>query len=97
MTPEHSEREATAMLLLKLCADYDASKIAARDTCAVVIKQYLDSVRAQVAQLQQLQLEQLDVYKHTVTTAAAGERTVSPGHVLAALALHALVTLCKCS
>eukprot|EP00953_Heterococcus_sp_UTEX-ZZ885_P017904 10014-Heterococcus_DN1.PRE.3 len=95
VTAEHSEREATAMLLLKLGVDYDASKIVAGDACAVLIKQYLDSVRAQVTQLQLLQLEQLAVHRHTATAAStrthatATERTASQGHAVQVQLVHA--------
>jgi Ankyrin repeats (many copies)/Ankyrin repeats (3 copies) len=95
VTAEHSEREATAMLLLKLGVDYDASKIIAGDACAVLIKQYLDSVRAQVTQLQQLQLQQLAVHRHTAITASttavatASERTASQDHAVQVQLVHA--------
>jgi ankyrin repeat protein len=41
-SPELSKREATALILLKLDVDYDATKIVAGDSCAALIKRYLD-------------------------------------------------------
>jgi Ankyrin repeats (many copies) len=72
--PVWAAREATAMMLLKLGVEYDASKVVADSACAVLIKQYIDAVRAQAAQQQLLLLQHLDVHTDaiaTTTTAAA--------------------------
>jgi Ankyrin repeats (3 copies) len=70
-SPELSKREATAMILLKLGVDYDANKIVAGDACAVLIKRYLDELRAQAAQQQLLLQQHHDIHTDTTATTAA--------------------------